>query len=76
MIGCEQSPLVPYSQLEQANFPFLPNEDNSAGQGSHENYIINNGFWRNVLFSILLCERVSLLVCFLAVFIEFLFAEV
>lgn len=36
------------NQITRANFPFLPNEDNEPGQGSHENYIINNGFWRNV----------------------------
>lgn len=36
------------NQITRANFPFLPNEGNVTGQGSHENYIINNGFWRNV----------------------------
>jgi len=35
------------NQITRANFPFLANEDNVTGQGSHENYIINNGFWRN-----------------------------
>lgn len=36
------------NQITRANFPFLANEENVTGQGSHENYIINNGFWRNV----------------------------
>ncbi len=36
------------NQITRANFPFLPNEENLPGQGSHENYIINNGFWRNI----------------------------
>lgn len=36
------------NQITRANFPFLPDEDNVTGQGSHENYIINNGFWRNI----------------------------
>jgi len=36
------------NQITRANFPFIANEDNEPGQGSHENYIINNGFWRNI----------------------------
>lgn len=36
------------NQITRANFPFLPTEENEPGVGSHENYIINNGFWRNI----------------------------
>jgi len=36
------------NQITRANFPFLPTEENQPGQGSHENYIINNVFWRNI----------------------------
>lgn len=35
------------NQITRANFPFLGSDENEAGQGSHENYIINNEFWRN-----------------------------
>ena len=34
--------------ITRANFPFLPSEENEPGSGSHENYIINNVFWRNI----------------------------
>lgn len=36
------------NQITRANFPFIADETNESGQGSHENYIINNGFWRNI----------------------------
>jgi hypothetical protein len=36
------------NQITRQNFPFIVAEEDAAGQGSHENYIINNGFWRNV----------------------------
>lgn len=36
------------NQITRQNFPFLPNEANEAGVGSQDNYIINNGFWRNI----------------------------
>lgn len=36
------------NQITRANFPFIPDEDNEPGQGSHNNYVINNRFWRNI----------------------------
>jgi hypothetical protein len=36
------------NQITRANFPFLASEENEIGIGSHDNYIINNGFWRNI----------------------------
>lgn len=36
------------NQITRANFPFIADEDNVTGAGSHNNYIINNGFWRNI----------------------------
>lgn len=36
------------NQITRQNFPFLPDEDNEPGQGSHNNYVINNRFWRNI----------------------------
>lgn len=36
------------NQITRANFPFMAEEENEAGSGSHENYIINNVFWRNI----------------------------
>ena len=36
------------NQITRSNFPFIPDEDNEPGQGSHNNYVINNRFWRNI----------------------------
>ncbi len=36
------------NQITRQNFPFLPSEQDTPGVGSFDNYIINNGFWRNI----------------------------
>lgn len=36
------------NQITRSNFPFIPTESAEVGSGSHENYVINNGFWRNI----------------------------
>lgn len=36
------------NEITRANFPFIPDEENQPGQGSHNNYVINNRFWRNI----------------------------
>ncbi len=36
------------NQITRANFPFLPSGGSTPGEGSDNNYIINNGFWRNI----------------------------
>lgn len=39
------------NQITRANFPFLPSTGSIPGMGSNDNYIINNGFWRNITSS-------------------------
>ncbi len=36
------------NEITRANFPFNPGDNNPDNEGSVENYIINNVFWRNV----------------------------
>lgn len=35
------------NQLTRPNFPYNPQADNPVEGGSFDNYIVNNGFWRN-----------------------------
>lgn len=36
------------NQITRANFPFNPGENSNNQEGSVDNYIINNVFWRNI----------------------------